>query len=57
MVLEAENADDQDHPINTLTIPQLTGGKAPFNVKLKPRSEKHAELIRRDCFAATKEVY
>jgi hypothetical protein len=52
-----ENADSQNRPIDTMTIPQLTGGKAPFNVKLKPRSEKHAELIRRDCYAATKEVY
>jgi hypothetical protein len=40
-----------------MTIPQLTGGKAPFPVKIKVRSPQHAELIRRDCYAATKEVY
>ena len=29
-----------------MTIPQLWGGKAPFNVKIKLRSPQHAELLR-----------
>ena len=47
----------QENPIDTMTIPQLTGGRAPFHVNIKIRSPAHAELIRRDCYAATKEVY
>jgi hypothetical protein len=26
-----------------------TGSKTPFRVTIKPRSEAHAELIRREC--------
>ncbi|KAI1623907.1 cytochrome P450 [Exophiala viscosa] len=37
------------HPIDTLRIPQLAGGKAPFAVNIKVRSEKHAQLIEREC--------
>ncbi|KAK5320481.1 hypothetical protein LTR93_006693 [Exophiala xenobiotica] len=36
-------------PIDTMTIPQLSGGKPPFAVNIKVRSEKHAQLIEREC--------
>ena len=40
-----------------MTIPQLAKGKAPFDVKIKVRSQAHADLIERDCLAATKVKY
>jgi hypothetical protein len=40
-----------------MRIPQITKGNPPFDVKIKVRSPQHAELIKRDCYAATKEVY
>ncbi|EKG12949.1 Cytochrome P450 [Macrophomina phaseolina MS6] len=48
---------DPKEPIDTMDIPQLNKGKAPFKVVIKPRSEKHAELIRRDCAAAVNTKY
>lgn len=38
-----------EQPIDTMAIPLLTGNKAPFSLKVKPRSETHADLIRRTC--------
>lgn len=32
-------------------------GNEPFRLGIKPRSEKHAELIRRDCYDAVMEDY
>ncbi|KAK7704009.1 hypothetical protein SLS57_010663 [Botryosphaeria dothidea] len=48
---------DPNEPIDTMDIPQLNGGKPPFKVNIKPRSEKHADLIRRDCEAAVNTKY
>jgi cytochrome P450 len=38
-----------DKPIDTMSIPQITKYRAPFDVQVRVRSEKHADLIRRDC--------
>lgn len=43
--------------IDTMTIPQITKHKAPFAVKVKVRSQQHADLIRRDCAGAVDVVY
>jgi len=32
-----------------MNIPAQTGNKPPFKVIIKPRSDAHAELIRREC--------
>jgi len=37
-------------------IPQQTHGAAPFRVKITPRSEAHAALIRRECKAIADEL-
>lgn len=47
----------KDHPIDTMTIPQITHGKAPFAVKIKPRSPQHAALIERECIEAVHTKY
>ncbi|KAB5563489.1 cytochrome P450 [Coniochaeta sp. 2T2.1] len=44
-------------PIDTMTIPQLTKNSAPFDVKVTPRSAKHAALVRRDCAEAVRTQY
>lgn len=44
-------------PIDTMTIPQLTKHTAPFDIKVTPRSAKHAELIRRECADAVNVRY
>ncbi|OIW34931.1 cytochrome P450 [Coniochaeta ligniaria NRRL 30616] len=44
-------------PIDTMTIPQITKNKAPFDVQVTPRSAKHAALVRRDCEEAVKTQY
>ncbi|KAF2795132.1 cytochrome P450 [Melanomma pulvis-pyrius CBS 109.77] len=49
--------EDEDHPIDTMTIPQITKNAAPFAVKVKVRSEKHAALIERDCLEAVNTRY
>lgn len=36
-------------PIDTMTIPQITKHSAPFEVRVSPRSEAHAELVLREC--------
>lgn len=41
--------EDESRPIDTMAIPQVTKNTAPFAVKVKVRSEKHAALINRDC--------
>lgn len=43
--------------IDTMTIPQITKHKAPFAVKIKVRSEAHADLIRRECADAVNTIY
>jgi hypothetical protein len=40
-----------------MTIPQITKNRAPFQVKVTPRSASHAELIRRDCEKAVNTRY
>jgi hypothetical protein len=50
-------AEDPAHPIDTMTIPQITHNTAPFQVKVTPRSRRHAELIERDCHAASVAKY
>jgi len=49
--------EDPEHKIDTMTIPQLAHGKAPFQVKIKVRSQAHADLIERECLAVTKIKY
>ncbi|EOD43786.1 putative cytochrome p450 protein [Neofusicoccum parvum UCRNP2] len=49
--------EDPNEPIDTMNIPQLNKGKAPFKVNIKPRSEEHADLIRRDCASAVDTKY
>ncbi|KAK1761678.1 cytochrome P450 [Phialemonium atrogriseum] len=49
--------EDKAHPIDTMTIPQITHGKAPFAVKIKPRSPQHAALIERECVEAVHTKY
>lgn len=44
-------------PIDTMRIPQITKHTAPFDVKVSPRSEEHAALIRRDCADAVAARY
>jgi len=44
--------EDKANPIDHMSIPQITGGKAPFPVIIKPRSKAHEELILRECKAA-----
>lgn len=44
--------EDASRPIDTMAIPQVTKNTAPFAVKVKIRSEKHAALINRDCVEA-----
>ena len=41
--------EDPEHPIDTmrLNVNQMT--KAPFEVKIKIRSEAHKELVLREC--------
>lgn len=48
---------DPVNPIDTMTIPQFTGGKKPFDVRIKVRSPEHASLIERDCWEATNTRY
>lgn len=45
------------HPIDTMTIPQITKNTAPFQVKVTPRSPAHADLIRRDCQESVRTQY
>ena len=49
--------EDKAHPIDTMTIPQITKNTAPFHVKIKVRSPQHAALIERDCSGAAATVY
>ncbi|GAB7349169.1 hypothetical protein MBLNU459_g8105t1 [Dothideomycetes sp. NU459] len=49
--------EDKNKPIDTMTIPQITKNTAPFEVKVKIRSEKHAALIDRDCTEAVNTRY
>lgn len=49
--------EDAANPIDTMTIPQISKGKAPFAVGVKPRSAAHAALIERDCADAVKVRY
>ena len=42
----------QAHPIDTMRIPQIAKGIAPFHVKIEVRSPAHAALIERDCLDA-----
>lgn len=44
-------------PIDTMTIPQITKHTPPFQVKVIPRSQAHAALIRKDCEASVKAQY
>ena len=46
----------QNEPIDTLRIPMQVGNAAPFKVTIKPRSEAHAELIRRECKSVAEEL-
>ncbi|KAK5206130.1 hypothetical protein LTR41_007999 [Exophiala xenobiotica] len=48
---------DPAHPIDTMTIPQFTSGKKPYDVKIKVRSPEHAALIERDCWEASNTKY
>ncbi|PSK59461.1 3-hydroxyphenylacetate 6-hydroxylase [Elsinoe australis] len=50
-------AEDENRPIDTMTIPQFTQGKDPFAVHIKVRSEAHARLIERECSSAVAETY
>ncbi|KXH60522.1 hypothetical protein CSAL01_12652 [Colletotrichum salicis] len=43
--------------IDTMAIPQITKNKAPFSVKVRARSEAHADLIKRECSEAVDTVY
>lgn len=38
-----------ESPIDTMTIPQITKNKPPFQVRVKPRSPAHAALVEREC--------
>lgn len=46
----------QNEPIDTLRIPMQVGNTAPFKVTIKPRSEAHAALIRRECKGVADEL-
>ena len=46
----------QNEPIDTLRIPMQVGDTAPFKVTIKPRSEAHAALIKRDCKGVADEL-
>jgi hypothetical protein len=37
-------------------IPMQTGNKPPFKVTIKPRSQAHADLIRRECREVAEEL-
>jgi hypothetical protein len=39
-----------------MRIPMQTGPNPPFKVTIKPRSEAHAELIRRECKVVADEL-
>lgn len=39
-----------------MTIPMQTGNKAPFKTTIRPRSQAHADLIRRECKAVADEL-
>ena len=49
--------EDESRPIDTMAIPQVTKNTAPFAVKVKIRSKKHAALINRDCVEAVQTRY
>jgi hypothetical protein len=39
-----------------MRIPNQTGGHPPFKVIIKPRSQAHADLIRRECKGVADEL-
>lgn len=49
--------EDRNAPIDTMTIPQITKGCAPFAVNVEVRSQQHAALINRDCTEAVHTRY
>ncbi|KAK5272252.1 hypothetical protein LTR99_010644 [Exophiala xenobiotica] len=48
---------DPAHPIDTMKIPQITRGQAPYHVNITVRSPKHAALIDRECIDAVNTKY
>ncbi|KAF2198478.1 cytochrome P450 [Delitschia confertaspora ATCC 74209] len=49
--------DSNGHPVDTMNIPQMDWKNPPFKVDIKPRSQKHAELVERKGYKPVHTMY